>query len=584
LDAADDPATDREPDSTTHSSLAVALRDAAGVDVKVSDTDLFSTLDVLFKRAEDERGINDPGVRALGLEAAIFGWHEWDTLSPLFTSAEVHDLLATRMSSASARIRARVGEYLFRRGDPKHRRHAGAAAEAGLAWARTLASSRHDAERHHMLHAVRALEQAERLALTANQSAIVDDACSLVVELAADASARGDAHDAAFLSGVITELRTRFSPMQRDELLSLLTTLQAPAVAAITPANPPLIAGRLLESRRQLCLAGRNEDGARACDREYATLLANNAAARTDSFAAAIDLEEAITLAERGQADDITLNDYRTQRRGAMQRGMDQMPAMKFQVRIPPEIEEARRRTHIAMLNLPIDEFLAHFGRLNMPNTKLLEASVAAARSHTPLTTLIPRVAIASAGETVVAGTDDETLLFEHGLRLLQIGTQTDLRPLWEQRLAAGELSASAISDYLRASGNFDDDALDMIAEGIEAAVVGKPVLAIPLLVTQFEDVLRQILRRAGHDPSHHNASDQNVTEEISQGSVLLGLVKKGVITADQLLFFRLVIDEPLGLNLRNRTGHGRVRRPDCSTETMLLLLQCYLVVAALGG
>lgn len=51
--------------------------------------------------------------------------------------------------------------------------------------------------------------------------------------------------------------------------------------------------------------------------------------------------------------------------------------------------------------------------------------------------------------------------------------------------------------------------------------------------------------------------------------------------TADDSLLFKLVLDDPLGLSLRNRTGHGLVRRRECTLENVLLVMQCYLVVAS---
>jgi hypothetical protein len=102
------------------------------------------------------------------------------------------------------------------------------------------------------------------------------------------------------------------------------------------------------------------------------------------------------------------------------------------------------------------------------------------------------------------------------------------------------------------------------------------------ILVPQLEDVLRRILGREGHDPGRRNPSDQAVTEEITLGSIIKQLEAHRIITPDDALLFTLALDEPRGLNLRNRIGHGLVRIRDCSQEALVTVLQCYAIVAQL--
>lgn len=587
MNSAYDPPTDApgdRPPVGAPSALELGARDSAGADVNLSDTELFSVLDGLFTHAAATLGTDDAAVRALGLEAAIFGWVSWEQLHPTYTAPDVVDQLAARMLSPSERIRMRVGEYLWKQGGPAHRRHVGAAAAAAVEWARTLCATPDGEVRHHFLHGVRALECAAHLAVDGNQAPVVDDVCAFVVKLVKGAAAVGDAQAAALLTDLISELRKRYSHAQRLELLGLLTELHAPAMAANTPANPPILPGRLLEARRQLLLADGDEAGARACDCTQATLLAQNAARRPDGFVAAMDLRDAISFAERGQEDDAILNDYRILHRAAMEEGMANMPTIRITGRIPEELERQRQAMQDDILAQPIDEFLRRFGKVGLPTRALLEASVANARKSAPMTTLIPVVKIASAGEHVIGGSDEESLILRHGLRYVQINAQLELRSLWERRLATGDVTPDAATDFLRGSDNFDDEALDIIGAGITAAVNGEPVAAIHVLVPQLEDVLRQLLKRAGHDTSHRSRSNINVTEEISLGSIIKGLEERATITADQALCFRLVMEEVLGLNLRGRTGHGLLRLHDCTLENTLLVLQCYLVVASLAS
>jgi hypothetical protein len=169
-----------------------------------------------------------------------------------------------------------------------------------------------------------------------------------------------------------------------------------------------------------------------------------------------------------------------------------------------------------------------------------------------------------------------------HGAKLLQVGAGLNLLPIWQARQARGDLTTEALVDALSASGNFQDDALETIAEGLEDALAGRTVSALHVLIPQLEDVLRRILQMSGHDPGRINPSDPAVTEEISLGSILVQLAANAVIGPDDAFLFRLVLEDPRGLHLRDRTAHGLMRKLTCTPQDLVCVLQCYAVVAAL--
>ncbi|HEX6539829.1 MAG TPA: DUF4209 domain-containing protein, partial [Candidatus Dormibacteraeota bacterium] len=558
--------------------LDPAARDVAASDPSISDVELFTHLNTYYEAAAAALGDTNTEVRALGLEAAIFGAIPWDLLAP---DAEVIDLLAVRMTSPSPRIRMQIGDYLWQRGTPEHRRHVGAAAQAALEWARILFSLE-SGDNLARGYATRALATAVRLGIAGNQSDVVDAAKDFTIALMTDAAAAGDTRPFSLLCDLLIELRERFTSAQRQQVVLNLAQLQAPAMAAVTPLNPPLLVGRLFEVRRELAYAEGDDDAGLRCDREYAAILADHAADRGDALIESVFLGDAITLAERGQEDPAVLNDYRRRQREATERAIPTMKTVRFAGQLDPAMSARLQARQDDMIALPIDQFLHSFARLGVPTRAQLEASVAGARVNAPMSTGTPRVHIAAPDQHVVAGSDDDTLLREHGCRFLQISAGLHLRPVWERRLDSGDLTAEAVMEALRTSGSFDPAALDVIADGITAAIAGNTVVAIHVLAPQFEDVLRQLLDRAGHSPAHHNPSDPNITEVITLGPILNQLETLKVITPDDALFFSLVLDDPLCLNLRNRVGHGLVRRGECTPEAVLLLLQCYLLVASL--
>ena len=566
-------------ESTTEPSslLDPTARDVAASDPAISDVELFTRLNTDYVAAAAALGDESAEVRALGLEVAIFGAIPWDLLAP---DAEVIDRLATRMTSPSPRMRMQIGDYLWQRGAPERRRHVGAAAQAALEWARTLFTLE-SGDNLSLGYATRALATAVRLGIAGNQRDVVDAAKDFVVSLMTSAAAAGDSRPFSLLCDLIIELRERFTPAQRQGLIGDLVALQAPALATVTPVNPPLLVGRLFEVRRELAYAEGDDDAGLRCDREYAAILADHAADRGDALIEGVFLGDAISLAERGQEDAAVLNDYRRRQREAMERGIPTMKPVRFAGQLDPEMSARLQAGQDDLMALPIDQFLRSFARLGVPTRAQLEASVSSARANAPMTTGTPRIQIAAPDQHVAAGSDDKTLLREQGCLFLQISAGLHLRPAWERRLASGDLTADAVLATLRISGSFDPAALDVIADGIRAAIAGETVVAVHVLAPQFEDVLRQLLDRAGHSPARHNPSDPNVTEVITLGPILNQLQTLNVITPDDAFFFSLVLDDELCLNLRNRVGHGLVRRGECTLEAVLLLLQCYLLVAS---
>jgi hypothetical protein len=562
--------------------LDPAVRDAAACDPLRDDMEIFNVGNSLYDQAMATAGSDDLSVRALGLETALFSGVPWDELGPSFNSPEIQDLLAERMSSPSARIRMTVGQYLWNQGTRVHRRHGAAAAGAALQWGRELLAAPPDDNRRRFDDAMRALDVAAELGSAAGQKAVVAEVCELVVNLLARAATVGDTIVPSLAFDVITRLRTHFTTEQRQQIRTGLEQLHEAAVADITPMSPPHLAGRLLDLRRDLAYADGDAEAAHQCDRKYAELLAEHAADRGEALIEATFLEDAITLAVRGEAPDAVVNGYRQRRRDALTRGIKSMKRTVTSVTLPPGVGEKLGAEHDRLSVLAVPDFIRAFAATSRPTIGLVRESIRRSAKTAPLSQLFPLQTIASPGETVATGNDDDDLLMVHGVRLLQIGAGLNLLPIWQARQARGDLTTEALVDALSASGNFHEDALETIAEGLEDALAGRGVSALHVLIPQLEDVLRRLLQMSGHDPGRINPSDPAVTEEISLGSILAGLASDAVISEDDAFLFRLVLEEPRGLHLRDRTAHGLMRKASCTPQALVCVLQCYAVVAGL--
>jgi hypothetical protein len=536
----------------------VARRDGLAGDRAVDDLDLFEAMDKMYKEAVNSHGADDLAVRALGLEVALFSGFDWDQLSPQFTAPEVQERLATRMSSPSARIRMTVGWYLWKHGTPDQRRHGAAAAAAAMDWGRELLTIPTGTDQD-LLHAVSALDIAATMGMASGHKQLITDLCGLLVERIAQAAAAADPEPASFAADLIVHLRERFTSDQRRRLGDLLEQLHAPAIREITPTSPPFMAGRLLDLRRDLAFANGDPALAHRAEREYAALLAEHAADRGDPNVESLFLADAITLAVRGEEDATVVNGYRQRRRAAMTKGIATMKPMTMTGQLPDGMGNALEAGHERLAALPVHDFLNAFATYSRCRIATIRMFNEQARVNTPFSFLTPRLEITSPGETVAAGNSDDELLLATGLTMLQIGIGLHILPLWQRRRPGADLTAEAILDAFRSSGNFVEDNLELIRVGLEAVMRDDAVTALHVLVPQLEDVLRSLLERSGHDPSHQNPSDPAVTEEISLGSILQGLEEANVITPDDRLLFNLVLDEPRGLNIRNRVGHGLI-------------------------
>jgi hypothetical protein len=560
-------------------------RDQRASDASARDNDLFMAfrepLHDLLADAAVELPAADPKVRALALEAALFGAVQ---VPAFLLEPDVIAELVLRMDSNSSRVRMVVADFLWEHGEPSHKRFAAVGAESALEWAGSLTRG-YDTDRGNkrlLCRAAAALEIAIRLAVSSNHRRGIRDIAQWIVNHVVTAAGSGDVHRALILERAITSMARRLTSEQRQTLLSSLQALHRPALTYISPVSPPDFAGRLLQLRRELALAGGDVDSGYEIDREHAALVAEHAVDRGDPLVEEMFLREAIHLAERGQETHEVLNAYRSRRRNALERGMARMPTARSTITVSANLAgqvQAERDRMVALALPAFFEALASHGRITRTT---LEAFCRQARVQAPLSTGTAGLMIVSPGETVHTRATDGELLLRTGLQMVQINAGLHLLPAWRARMARGDVTAERLAELLAASGNVEAGNLSLIQIGLRHALNEDAVSALHILVPQLEDVLRRILGREGHDPGRRNPSDQAVTEEITLGSILQQLEGHRILTSDDALLFTLALDEPRGLNLRNRIGHGLVRIRDCSQEALVTVLQCYAIVAQL--
>ncbi len=170
--------------------------------------------------------------------------------------------------------------------------------------------------------------------------------------------------------------------------------------------------------------------------------------------------------------------------------------------------------------------------------------------------------------------------LLQTAVRLVRIEDGLFLRPILERLIDRADLGPEAVLRHLANSGHIPDRSLPIIEVGVRRLWERDWVSALHILVPQLEEVMRSMLRRAGHDTMRAHRDHPGTTVEVPLGYVLDQLTT--VIVDDGVIFMLEVVLDLYGLNLRNQFGHGLVSIGDCCLENAGRILQLYFMLCEL--
>jgi len=179
------------------------------------------------------------------------------------------------------------------------------------------------------------------------------------------------------------------------------------------------------------------------------------------------------------------------------------------------------------------------------------------------------------------AKTDQERLTneIERNLMLwIEINSGVVLPALFRRLRERRGLTAETLSDYLTATGLFEEGNLAVLRVGLDRLFADDPVSAVHILVPQFEDVLRSLMEKSGGGIIKPR-SRQAGWEFETFGAFLRQETVKQALPPEMLEYIRLVMTEQTGWNLRNRVAHGLIRLQDCSESTVLTVVHLLLLL-----
>ncbi len=171
--------------------------------------------------------------------------------------------------------------------------------------------------------------------------------------------------------------------------------------------------------------------------------------------------------------------------------------------------------------------------------------------------------------------TDEDKLLYEQ----MQVGVQHALLSAALAGHALGQIQAKYAPTTEELRDLFNQGAVkphqaDAFARGFEHYLAGQWDECVHVVLPRIEAVLRQLLQWAGGVVYHEEGGGQRGRMK-TLGPVLDNL--RPVMEHDWLVSLRIVLAEPLGLNLRNDYLHGLVVEPRKDHATLVLLIASYL-------
>ncbi|HVB52674.1 MAG TPA: DUF4209 domain-containing protein [Candidatus Acidoferrales bacterium] len=535
----------------------------------------------LLDRVEQELGAGDPVAIGLTAETAVvsvpmpLGATRGGPRFPYrpraqFLGDSALEWLADRVSaSSSARVRSRLADFLWESTTGELKTAGLGAPQAYADFAGLLLGGLDAASPTGSLQVCDAVGRGWELARRMNQPAVA----SILEELAVQFIERALGDDLDF--GSARHAASAVTVVARDLDASQRARALAGVLGCIERYEqnvviPPLMT-ELIDARKALAT---DEEERRASDRRAAAYYAEFAARSSRPEVTPEYWRIAVLLGEQGQEVAERLNRYRQGWRRANEASGQSLRPLRLPLSDGAVAAVRRKAERLAQMGLA--DLLDNIGSDLVVSRVVLEELDKFQAANAPLTHRIPITVVAGAGQVVSpSGSESEHLMHLRMLHM-QAGDVT-LGELWSAlKTRAGFMDE--VKEYLRTCG-LPQSNLELIDPALDTLWLGVAPLALHVLVPQLEDVLRELLRRAGQDTMQMQPNNRFTTLEVSLGTVLSGLVSTSVISQDEQRALEAVLDNAAGLNLRNRVGHGLVRFNELSEVRGARLVFLYLLV-----
>ena len=196
---------------------------------------------------------------------------------------------------------------------------------------------------------------------------------------------------------------------------------------------------------------------------------------------------------------------------------------------------------------------LAVTGRF-VPSIKTSKERVEEQKKQFPLQFLFSKVSLKE-GHIIGRASSDTELLDDAVIRDFCLSIQIGgvfLARLIERLKGEQQLDTEKLVDHFRRWGYCGEQNIELIKIGFTHYFNGDYISALHVLVPQFEAILRILLEKAGRP-----VSDPQRGAFVVLGSLLEDPMLNQIAGPDLIAWYKLSLEDPNGLNLRNEIAHG---------------------------
>lgn len=261
-----------------------------------------------------------------------------------------------------------------------------------------------------------------------------------------------------------------------------------------------------------------------------------------------------------------------------------ELKSISLTVKFPKEMIE---KYIVALIEGNLDEVLPRIAEHYVPKKSEVEKQLKELASKAPIAFLIPRELQDNMGRPLAKVGSLEEDLAGHTVKQMSQNMAIEsifLRQVLESLVKKYPTFENLCIDYLFRSPVFEEGRKSIIEWGIKEYLNGNHMTAVNLLIPQIENALRVLLEKAGGSvlkQARDGGFHYKVLEDLLREPLLVQ-----VLGEDIAFYFRVLLVDPRGWNLRNLVCHGLCDASEFGpsmSDRIIHVLLCLALVSEKG-
>lgn len=407
----------------------------------------------------------------------------------------------------------------------------------------------------HETSVIKKLERALNLAILLNDSSRIERVTDTIVDYEDSVTQDlklglwGFAYDLLFEND-----KVKLTADQKQKLIDDLEghLLRASQPTKIKEIDPWAVEAAALRLARYYRKVGLSEDTKRVI------VVAGNAFIQASSKASALQTSAWLqrvhtTFKEFGLSDEAEKISIKLREVG--EKTKSELKSFSYTMEVPTEKME---KYIAALIEGELDDVLTRIAAHYIPKKSEVEKQLKELASKAPIAFLMPMELQDNMGRPLAKVGSLEEDLAGHTVKQMSQNMSIEsifLRQVLESLVKKYPTFENLYVDYLFRSPIFEEDRKSIIGWGVKEYVNGNHMTAIHLLIPQIEKALRVLLEKAGGSvlkPARGGGFNLKVLDDLLRDPLLVQ-----VFGEDIVFYFRALLVDPRGWNLRNRVCHG---------------------------